>query len=84
MSVDTVTVHYSKHPEVLHRSKILLDQVTILVDLPHLGYEASPGLESYLLDNISWLLRNRQFSIFWWFVVSRCFENVWRIRKLIY
>jgi len=53
MAIDSVTIHYSEHPQILHGPEFFQHKTTILINLPHLGYETSARLECYLLNDIS-------------------------------
>ena len=47
--IDAMTVHDSEHPEASDATKVTLDAVAVLIDLSHLGNEASTSLYGKLL-----------------------------------
>ena len=64
MTIDTVTVHHSKHPKAWYRGKLTLDTVTVLIDFAHLGDEASSGLDTNLLNYLWHKRRSTRLTIF--------------------
>lgn len=53
MTVYTVTVHHTEHPETWHVAQFALHAVAVLVNLAHLRNKAGPCLHSNLLDDFS-------------------------------
>ena len=52
MTVHTVTVHHTEHPEPRHRGQLPLDTVTVLINFAHLRDEACARLHADLLDDL--------------------------------
>ena len=55
MSINSVTIHDTKHPKTFHRCKLFDYKKAILVDFPHLGNESRSCLERKLLNYLMWL-----------------------------
>ena len=64
VTVETVSVHDTKHPAVREVGKVLGQQVRVLVSLSHLGDEARTRLEADLLhDVVGVALRSCRFFL---------------------
>ena len=44
VSIDAMAIHDSHHPQVVDPIEVLLDNIAVLVHLPHLWDKASPRL----------------------------------------
>ena len=74
MTIHAVAIHHTHHPQVFYASKILEDQLLVLVAFPHLRNEASSGLKRKFFNDF--------LSVFL-FLVIKHLEAAWACVRLL-
>lgn len=74
MTIYTVAIHHTHHPQIFYASEILKDQLLVLVAFPHLRNESSSGLKSKFFND---------FPFVFLFLVVKNLKAAWACVRLL-